>query len=305
MAFSDNQKGAAFIVVSTGFISASLICAKAMQDPALMGAPGLHPLQAAWGRFAFGFLSILAFSFVRWPGIRTSRLGLHLARTLCGWSGIAALFAALALMRAADATAISFLNGLCAMVFAVLFLGEKVGPWRWGAALIAFIGAVVIARPGTDAFQWSALLAAGAAMVMGLEVILIKQLTGGSEPRPRILLINNALGALIATIAVLFVWRMPNALQWLMLVGAGVFMIGAQVFFLRGLSLAEANLAAPFNYFTLIFASLYAFILFGEVPVLTTWIGAGLIVAGGIILAWREQVKRPMVRVITPVSPDP
>ena len=300
MALPDNLKGAAFIVASTAFISASIICAKAVQDAVLMDAPALHPLQATWGRFAFGFLSIFSFSLFRWPGVRGSCWVLHAGRTFCGWSGIACLFTAVALMRAADATAITFLNGLCAMVFAVLFLGERVGIWRWGAAAIAFIGALVIAQPGTDAFQWAALVAAGGAMLMGLEVILIKRLSDGRESKQRILLINNAMGACIASVAVLFVWQWPTPLQWAMLLGAGCFMIGAQTLFLRGLALAEANLAAPFNYFTLIFSAFYAFVLFGEVPAITTWAGSALIIAGGLILAWREHVKRPVVGIVTP-----
>ena len=74
-------------------------------------------------------------------------LGLHLARTLGGWAGLALMFASVAYIPLADATAISFINPVFGMIFAIPFLGERVGKWRWLAAGISLIGAMILLRP--------------------------------------------------------------------------------------------------------------------------------------------------------------
>lgn len=288
----NNVLGAAYVVLCCAFVAASLVCAKIAQDGGRDPSDGLHALQAAWGRFAFGFAAVLALAVLRWPGLTGARWGLHGARTVCGWGGVALMFAALSTLRVADATALSFLSGLFAMVFAIALLGERVGPWRWAAAALSVAGMALVTRPGTEAFQWAALLALGAAALMGLELILIKRLSDGREPKLRILLINNAMGAGLASLAVLPVWRMPDAVQWAALAGAGVFMVTAQSFFLRGIAIAEANVAAPFFYTTLVFSGLYAFVLFGEVPPALSLAGYGAIVGGAILLGWRERLAR-------------
>ena len=121
-----------------------------------------------------------------------------------------------------------FLNPVFAMMLAIPLLGERVGPVRWAAAAIALFGAVILLRPGPDSFQPAALLALGAALMLGSEVIVIKRLTGRERPL-QILWINNLLGIIIATIAVAFVWVPPTPAQWLGLAGVGVLMAGFPV----------------------------------------------------------------------------
>lgn len=288
----NNVLGAAYVVACCAFIAGSLICAKLVQQPDPAGGSGLHALQAAWGRFVFGFAGVLLVAAWRWPGLDGARWGLHGARTVCGLGGVILTFAALTGLRVADATALSFLSGLFAMVFAIVLLGERVGPWRWAAAALSIAGVVLVTRPGTEAFQWAALLALGAAALMGMELILIKRLSDGREPRLRILLINNALGAALASAMVLAVWRAPSAEQWAALVGAGLFMVAGQSLFLRGIAIAEANVAAPFFYTTLVFSGLYAFVLFGEMPPAIALAGYGAIVGGALVLGWRERLAQ-------------
>src|SRR5690606_36597220 len=161
--------------------------------------------------------------FVAWsrPGLEGARWSNHILRVLFGWSGVSCLFAASAVMRLADATAISFLNAIVATMLSIPLLGERVGPWRWAAAATAFAGAVILTEPGTEPLQPVALVALLAAVFMGSEAILIKKLID-SEPPLRILIINNFLGACIAVAEASFVWRAPTATQWLLLVALGL-----------------------------------------------------------------------------------
>lgn len=253
--------------------------------------PALHPLQVSAGRFCFALLA-LAIVSMRW---RTTLAGvpwrLHAARSLCGWLGVTCLFAAAARMPLADATAISFLSPLVAVVLAAVLLRERVGARRWFAILVAAAGALVLTRPGTEAFRPAAFIALGAALMMGLEATLIKRLSD-SEPPLRILLINNTLGALVASIAALFVWRWPEPGQWLLLAGIGLTMVGAQSLFIQAMRHSDASYVIPAFYAALIFAALYDYWLFSVVPEPLAIAGAALIVVGVLALTFASRSGR-------------
>lgn len=282
---TDNLKGALFVIVSCGFIAATSAIAKQLGPES--GA-GLHPLQVSFGRFLFGFLTLLPFVLVKRPSFVDTKWALHISRSVFGWAGVSGMFAAVALMPLAAATAISFLSPFFAMILAILFLGERAGPWRWGAAGIAFTGVVILTQPGTDSFQPAALIALMAAMFMGAELALIKRLTG-TEPLLRILIINNFAGAVISGCAAAFFWVPVANQQWLLLAAIGSIMVTAQFFFVRGMRLGEASYVAPFMYTTLLYAAIYGMIFFGEVPSAATLAGAVLILAGAATLGWRER----------------
>ena len=214
-----------------------------------------------------------------------------MARSVLGWGGVSLMFAAVAFIPLSDATAISFLNPVFAMVLAILFLGERVGPVRWAAAAIAFAGALILLRPGLESFQPAALLALSAAAVMGAEITCIKRLSGREAPL-QILLINNTIGMAIASLAVVPVWQAPTGAQWAALAGIGVLMLTAQVCYVNAMARADASLVVPFSYATLIFATLYDLAIFNVIPDAVSITGAGVIVAGGALLAWREGRRR-------------
>lgn len=249
--------------------------------------PELHPLQVSAGRFCFAMLALVPVLVWRYPGFRGAAWPLHIGRSLCGWGGVTCLFAAAALMPLAEATAISFLSPLVTMLLAIALLRERVGPWRWTAAGLAMLGALVLIQPGSDAFQVAALIALLAALLMGLEAIFIKRLSG-REPPLRILAINNAIGATVAATAAAFVWIAPSPAQWGLLALLGVTMVIGQSFFIQAMKRADASFVMPVFYATLVFAALYDLAVFGERPSVLAGVGAGLIVIGAVILAWRE-----------------
>ena len=276
---------ASLIVLAGVFIAASTLFAKALGAPGT--GEGLHPLQISHGRFVFAFLGLgLAAALMR-PSFTAIHWRLHLARTSCGWLGVTCMFAAVAFIPLADATAISFLNPVFGMLLAVPLLGERVGPIRWSAAALALCGAVILLRPTPDSFQPAALLALAAAAVMGLELIFIKKLAGREGPF-QILLVNNLVGLIIATVAVVSVWQMPTPTQWALLAGVGFSMALAQACFVNGMARADASFVAPFSYATLIFATLYDVLFFSVLPDAVSLVGAGVIVTGAVILALRE-----------------
>ncbi len=280
---------ALFILTATVFLAATTLLAKALGTDAL-GDP-LHPMQVSHGRFLFAFMGVSTVALLIRQKITSPNWRWHLARTSCGWVGVTLMFAAAAFIPLSDATAISFLNPVFGMMLAIPLLGERVGPIRWLAAAIALLGALVLIRPTPASFQPAALLALGAAMVIGLELILIKRLSGAEAP-VQILLINNMLGTMIATIAVLFVWQAPTQEQWFGLIALGLMMACAQFCFVNGMARADASFVAPFSYGALVFAGLYDLVIFDVVPDVISIVGAGIIVAGALLLALREARAR-------------
>lgn len=279
----------ALMVCATAFIAATTLLAKALGTDAL-GAP-LHPLQVSHGRFLFAWLALSTTVAILRPRFSRPAWRSHVGRTLCGFGGVSLMFAAAALIPLSDATAISFLNPVFCMVLAIPLLGETVGKWRWMAAAIAFGGAMILVRPGTEAMQPGALLALGAALCLGFELIFIKRLAGRETPL-QILFINNSLGLAIASLAVLPGWQSPSPAQWAALAGLGLAMAFAQACFVNAMARADASFVTPFSYLTLVFAALYDGVVFGVVPTPLSVLGAATIIAGAALLAWREQINR-------------
>ncbi|MEP1206859.1 MAG: DMT family transporter [Rhizobiaceae bacterium] len=284
---------AALILISTAFIAASMTFAKALGTGAL--GPALHPLQVSQGRFLFAFLLFACVAAVQrstsgpaaLPVSSPIHWKLHLGRSSFGWAGVTLMFASIAYIPMADATAISFLNPVFAMALAIPLLGERVGRVRWAAAAIAFLGAMILLRPTPASFQPGAMLALAAAAVIGMELIFIKKLAGREGPF-QILIINNAIGLVIASLAAVLVWQAPTLLQWAGLAAVGLLMACAQVCFINGMARADASYVAPFSYAALVFAALYDFVAFDAVPDWVTWVGAVIILSGALMLALRE-----------------
>lgn len=281
----DPALAAALTLGSAALAASTTLLAKALGTGVL--GPAMHPLQISHGRFVFALLSIGMVCAVMRPTFTRVHLRLHVIRSSLGWSGVSLMFAAAAFIPLSDATAITFLNPVFGMMLAIPLLGERVGPVRWSAAAIALIGAAVLTRPGGGVVEFGALLALGAALFFGLELIAIKLLARRENPL-QVLLVNNLVGVVIASIAVSFVWTPPTGAQWAALAAIGVLMAGAQACFINAMARADASFVAPFFYTALIFAAIYDRMIFGVVPDHISVLGALIILTGAGLLAWRE-----------------
>ncbi|PSL18134.1 DMT family transporter [Shimia abyssi] len=280
---------ATLTLAASAFAAGTTLLAKALGTNTL--GPALNPLQISHGRFLFAFMAISLVAMIMRPKFTKPALGLHLGRSTLGWGGVTLMFAAAAFIPLSDATAISFLNPVVGMLLAIPFLGERIGIWRWGSAAVAFAGALILVRPGSGAIELGAVLALAAALCLGGELIFIKLLARREKPF-QILLVNNAIGLTISSVAVFFVWASPTPAQWLALAGVGVLMAAAQACFVNAMLRAEASFVAPFFYTTLAFAALYDALVFSVLPDLISWLGASLIIGAAIILVWRESRSR-------------
>lgn len=297
---------AALICTACAFIAATMLIAKSLGSDQF--GPALHPLQISNGRFVFALLCLSLAASVMRPKVTRPHMRWHVARTSAGWAGVTLMFASVAYIPLADATAITFLNPVFGMLLAIPLLGEQVGRVRWTAAAVALVGAMVLLRPTPESFQPAALLALGAAAIMGLELIFIKRLSG-REGAFQILLINNALGVVISTLAVIAFWQPPTLAQWGLMGALGLLMACAQTCFVNAMARADASFVAPFSYLTLLFAALYDGIFYDVIPDGVTIVGACIIVAGALLLglreAWLRRSGRPVTVSGTATTPLP
>ncbi len=271
------------------FVAGTLVLAKLLGQDTL--GPALHPFQISFGRFAFAFLILVAAYNVLRPTITAPNWPFHIGRSATGWLGVTLMFASTSMIPLSDASAISFLNPVFCMILAIPFLGERVGRYRWFAAAMAILGAVILLRPSMSSIQLGGLVALCAALLLGIELIFIKLISRG-EPPLQILLINNGIGLCLASIAASLVWASPTTLQWAALAGIGALMVGAQACFINAMKRADASFLAPITYVTLVFATLYDFLLFDQRPDAISLVGGVCIISGALLLAWREGLQR-------------
>ncbi len=295
-------RAALMMTLCCAFIALSTFFAK-MLGRGVIGEP-MGAFQIVVGRYGFALLALTPFALWQRERFRNLPIRLYLARASCGWAGVTGLFAAAALIPLADATAISFLNPVFAMILAVFFLGETVGPVRWGAALVALVGGALLVRPGVDAIEPGAVIALIAALFMAAEIIFAK-LLARTEGVIRLLVVTNCIAFIIAIIVASFDWRMPTWPEVALMAAVGWSMVSAQVLFMKTLKLTDASFATPFFYATLIFAAAYDAIWFGVIPVALSFAGAALIVSGAVVLAIREGGRRSPAPMPPPPSPPP
>ncbi len=255
-----------------------------------------------------------------WAIFQTKRLGLHLVRGFCVVMANMTFFLGLAAMPLADAVAIFFVSPLIITVFSVVFLQEKVGPRRWAAIAVGFVGVVIMLRPGTASFQYASLLPLVAAVAYaGLH--MLTRLIGRTESAATMafyiqivfivvcLIIGLAVGdgrfgnqtdPSLRFLLRAWVWPVASDIPLMLLVGFGVAIGG--YFISQAYRVAEAAVVAPFEYLALPLSVLWGIIVFDEWPDAIAYLGMALIFGAGLFIVWREaavakkMLQNPRVR---------
>ena len=280
----------ALMLAASALVAGTSLLAKTLGTDVL--GPALNPFQITAGRYVFALTALVITTAIIRPKFTPPALHLHAGRALAGSIGVTSMFAAATLIPLADATAISMLNPIIAMVLAIPLLGETVGPRRWAAAALSVIGALLLIRPGASSFQPAALIALLSAFVLAFEIIIVKLLSR-REGTLQILLFSNGFGTILSGTAAVFVWMWPTPMQWLGLAAIGLLMVTAQALFLLAIRRGDASFVAPLFYATLVFAALYDFAIFSAIPSSLSITGAGIIILGALLMAWSERRRMP------------
>lgn len=276
-----NLRGALWMVVATMLLTVMGALVKYLGRE-------LHSFQIVFFRCLIGVVCMLPFiAHASIRSLATRRPGMHALRTAMGISAMFCVFYAFSHMPFAEAMAIIFSRPLFAVTLAVLLLGETVGWHRTAAAVVGFLGVVMMVKPGTAAFDPVSLVAVTAAMLGGFIAIVIKKLSR-TETTTTIVMWFAVGGTIISFVPMLVVWSAPTLAQWGLLFLVGVLGVAGQTSLTRAFSTGETSFVTPFDYMRLVLAALFGLLIFREIP--DTWaiIGAVVIVSSGYYVARRE-----------------
>ena len=250
------------------------------------------PMQLSLLRYLTGMI-VLAPAFVGlgWAGIKTGKIGLHILRMFIAFAAQLGIFISVIYLPLADATAFMFSKPLFTTIVAVILLSEIVSRERWIATAIGFAGVLIMVRPGADAIDPVALIAVGTALTFAVANVLIRVLSK-TEPPNRILFYYHVGGILVFLGPAIWVWEHPVGIEWVLLAAIGVVTTGGMVCFVRAFAVGEANAVGPSEYVRLIYAALFGYFLFAEIPSVWTGAGAAVIVGATYYIARSESRPR-------------
>lgn len=221
--------------------------------------------------------------------------GLLFLRGLFGFLGLSAYFYTIQAMPLAEAVTIQYTNPLFTALFAPLILKEASRGREWLASLLAFTGVLLIAQPTSISAFLPALIGLGGAMCSGLAYNIVRKLGMEGEDPLTIVMYFPLVAVIFASPFAAASWRMPEGIEWLILLGVGVTTQIAQVSMTKGLRLERAARATVVNYLVIFLSTAYS-ILLGESLTAFSFLGMGSIIAGITLLAVRAPHRTPSPR---------
>ena len=245
--------------------------------------------QIIWARYFFHLALILLLFPLRVPTLLVSpHKGLQITRSILVLLATACTFFALRYLPLADMVALSFVAPLLVTGLSVVLLQEKVGVRRWAAVLVGFVGVLVITRPGVGIVHWAVILPVAMAFFLALYVIVTRMISHLADPLNS--LFYTALVGMVVTSAIVpFFWQAPTLEAWAMLAGTGFFGGAGHYLLIRAYERTDIGVVAPFAYSELVWAMIFGFAVFNNIPNLWTLVGAGIIVASGLYVLYRER----------------
>ncbi len=250
-------------------------------------------IEVIWARYFFAFVFMMALFLPRSGRelFRIRRLDTQIVRGLLLFFSSYLYFHGIVHLPLPTAASISLTSPIIVTALSARLLGEPVGPRRWVACGVGFIGALIVVRPGHAAFDWNILLIVASTVCSSFYQIFSRRY-GQTERPDASATVATIVGTLAAAPLLPFEWITP-AWGWdvALFVGMGV-MAGTGHYFLTiAYSQAPAAVISPFNYTQLIGAAILGYLIFNDIPDLWTWVGAAVIIASGLYIGYRERVR--------------
>ena len=243
--------------------------------------------------FFRGFFGLLPIIFIMpkkkfFQNFKTKKIKLHIFRTITGCFALISIFFGLKYLPLADAISITFAAPIFATIFSIFFLKEIVGKKRWFAVLIGFLGILIILKPGTSLFSiysiFPILFCVGFAASASLIRILSK-----TDKNYLISFYYTAGLTLISLFLDPLSWKIPLFKDCLLLISIGIIGSLGNIIITEAYRKSEISLITPIKYLNLIFAIVFGYYLFNEVPEYSTLIGSVFIIVSTVIIFIRER----------------
>ena len=271
----------------------AMLAFAAMDGVSKVLAGSLSIPQILWVRYIV-FLG-LALVVLRDKGLanvwRSGQPWLQLARALLIVVENGMFVLAFKYLPLADVHAIAAASPLLVIALSVPFLGEAVGPRRWLAVVVAFIGVLLIVRPGFQDIGVGVVIALGGALLWGIYQIMVR-MCARTDSSDTTWLWSAVVGLVATSFVGPFMWTPPDARGWGLLVLLSIFGSIAHLALIRALTVAEASVLQPFGYTLFLWAIVIGYFGFGDLPDAWTLTGAAVILASGLYAWHRERVRR-------------
>jgi len=230
-------------------------------------------------------------------GLETKNLMGHFWRGLVGTTAMGLGFTALGLLPLPEVTALGYAAPVLTVVFAAMFLGERVRAFRLSAVVLGLVGVVVILSPRLTVLSIDAadkLEAVGAilmlmgAVFMALAQVFVRKLVG-TENTAAIVFYFSVTATLLSLLTIPFGWVMPTGPEFALLIAAGLLGGIGQILLTTSYRFADTSVIAPFEYTSILLALIIGYTVFDEVPTVTVIAGVCLVVGAGLIIIYRER----------------
>jgi len=285
---SKNQLGFLYMFLS--------VCAFSVMDLIVKWSDN-YPL----GQVIFfrGFFGLVLYYFVI-PRERlkdfyfTKRPMLHLSRCFFGLMALLSIFTALRNLPLATVVSISFAAPIFTTIFSIFFLSERVGYFRWLAVFVGFVGIIFISEPGFSSLNVYYIFPVIFVLGMSYVAISIRQLSS-TEPVWLISLYFSAAITLAGLFTMPYGWLMPNLKDFILLSLIGIFGGVANLWLSQSYKFSEVSLVTPLKYLALVFAIIFGFFIWDEIPTIKTLIGTSLVIVSSIIIFRREILLKKQI----------
>ena len=252
----------------------------------------LPVVQVIWGRYVFQTIILSAYlgATTGTAFLRTRHPVLQVVRGLVLFAATFLMYQAMSRVPLADATAVIFFAPIVVTILSVLVLKERIGIHRISAVVAGFIGMLLIVRPGAEGID-PALLFALAASVFNAIYLLMTRHLAGKEDAASTQFNTTAIGALILSAVMLPMWDTPAPGTFALLVALGAAGAVGHFILVSAFSYASASLLSPFLYTQVLVASMLSILLFGDPLRPVTVLGTAILVASGLYIWWRENLR--------------
>jgi len=249
--------------------------------------------------FFRGFFGIIFYFFIiprerLHDFYKTKRPGLHSLRCIAGLIAIIAIFIALRKLPLATVVSISFAAPIFTTIFSIFLLSEKVGIYRWLAVLVGFIGILIITEPGISNLNIYYIFPIIFCLGLSYVAITLRQLST-TEPVWLISLFFSIAITFLSFLTLPFGWVMPSFNHFLILSLVGIFGGASNLWLSQSYKYSEVSLVTPLKYLTLVFAIIFGYFIWDEIPTIKTLIGALLVIVSTLIIFRREIYKKKII----------
>ena len=249
--------------------------------------------------FFRGFFGIIFYFFIiprerLHDFYKTKRPGLHSLRCIAGLIAIIAIFIALRKLPLATVVSISFAAPIFTTIFSIFLLSEKVGIYRWLAVLVGFIGILIITEPGISSLNIYYIFPIIFCLGLSYVAITLRQLST-TEPVWLISLFFSIAITFLSFLTLPFGWVMPSFNHFLILSLVGIFGGVSNLWLSQSYKYSEVSLVTPLKYLTLVFAIIFGYFIWDEIPTIKTLIGALLVIVSTLIIFRREIYKKKII----------